>query len=73
MIRNLCIILIYSTKKLHNIAAYLNLIPNIKELAEGEKYDKHFIIELLVGTIERCKYTEIVLFILPLKSSFRIL
>lgn len=41
-----------STKKLHNIAAHLNLISNLKEVPDGEKYDKSFIIELLISRHE---------------------
>jgi len=42
-----------STKKLHAIAAQLNLIPELKEVPEGEKYDKAFLLELLISRHER--------------------
>ncbi|XP_057315687.1 RNA helicase aquarius-like [Hydractinia symbiolongicarpus] len=42
-----------STKKLHGIAAHLNLVPKLKEVPEGEKYDKTFLLELLISRHER--------------------
>jgi len=43
-----------STKKLHGIAAHLNLIPTLKDIQDGgQTYDKTFLLELLISRHER--------------------
>lgn len=42
-----------SMKKLHSIAAHLNLVPTLKDVPEGQTFDKTFLLELLISRHER--------------------
>ncbi|XP_047133675.2 RNA helicase aquarius isoform X1 [Hydra vulgaris] len=41
-----------STRKLHSIAAHLNLVPSLKDVGD-QKFDKEFLLELLISRHER--------------------
>ena len=49
---NNCFSLLYSSDTLHNIAAYLNLLPVLSK-GESTTYSKDFLLQLLVALHER--------------------